>query len=194
MSSIATSSSVSPLGRPSSGAGANTGTYQARRHFDGSRGLAALLLAAAVAAMVVLADRLISTWADGHLLLAWVFLWVVVFAGLALFAGAARNLARSALRSLDGWSQALAEARAEARMWEIARQDPRVMNDLLCARMRAEEPSTEVVAEPAGFSEALAPLGMEAEAAPAAPQGGAWDRFVSRQVEQRSRNVHLYYV
>lgn len=144
------------------------GVYRLRRQFDGARGLAAMLLAAAVAALVVLADRLISTWADGHLFLAWVFLWVVVFAGIALFGGTARTLARRTLRSLDGWSQALAEARAEARLWEMAKQDPRLRNELIQARMReanaadeAAAAATPVQVEQAAYSAALAPMGME---------------------------------
>ena len=100
-----------------------------------------MLLAAVVAAMVVVADRLISTWADGQLFLAWVFLWVVVFAGMALFADTARSLARRAVVVLDGWSQALAEARAETRLWEMARMDHRLMNELMAARTRAADES-----------------------------------------------------
>ena len=42
--------------------------------FAGTRGLSGLFLAAVVAGMVVLADQLINTWADGHLMLAWVLL------------------------------------------------------------------------------------------------------------------------
>lgn len=109
------------------------------RRFDSARGLAAMLLAAAVAALVVLADQLISTWADGHLLFAWVALWVVIFAGSVMFAGTARNLARSTLRSLDSWSRSLAEARAEARLWEMARLDPRLRAELIQARAREAE-------------------------------------------------------
>ena len=73
-----------------------------------TRGLAGMLLAAAVAALVVVADQLVSTWADGHLFLAWVALWVVVFAGMALFASTARTIAQRTVRSLDGWSQTIA--------------------------------------------------------------------------------------
>jgi len=161
------------------------GVYRARRRFDGTRGLAAMLLAAVVAALVVVADRLISTWADGHLFLAWVFLWVVIFAGTALFAGTARRLAGSALRSLDGWSQALAEARAEARLWEIARTDPRLMGELMQARLRERSNRQD-------FSEALAPLGLETAAATVKASG--WDAFIERMAKNRTRNMHLYYI
>lgn len=43
-----------------------------------------MLFAAIVAALVVVAEQLISTWAEGHLLVVWVSLWMVVFTALAL--------------------------------------------------------------------------------------------------------------
>ena len=110
-----TSVSSAPLGLRPASSPAHKGVDGIQRRTESARGLTAMLLAAVVAAMVVVADRLISTWADGHLFLAWVFLWVVIFAGSALFAGTARRLAHSTMRSLDGWSQTLAQARAEAR-------------------------------------------------------------------------------
>jgi len=70
-----------------------------------SRGLAGMLLAAAVAALVVVADQLVSTWADGHLFLAWVAMWAVVFASMAVFTGAARRLSQRLVRALDAWAQ-----------------------------------------------------------------------------------------
>lgn len=103
-----------------------------------ARGLAALLLAAVVAAMVLVADHLVNTWADGHLFLAWVMLWVIVFAGFALFADTARVVARRTLASLDQWAAARAQVRAEERLWDIARADPRVMAELVQARTRDE--------------------------------------------------------
>lgn len=116
----------------------------------GARGLAALLLAGVVAAMVLVADHLVNTWADGHLFLAWVMLWVIVFAGFALFADTARAVARRTLAGLDRWAAARAQIRAEERLWDIARADPRLMAELVQARSRADEdePAT-VVAAPA---------------------------------------------
>ena len=75
-----------------------------RQGFNGTRSLAAMLLAAMVAALVVVADQLVDTWADGHLLAAWVVLWVVGFAATALFADTARHLARRTVTGLDAWS------------------------------------------------------------------------------------------
>ena len=133
--------------------------------FDGSRSLATMLLAAAVAALVVLADQMIGSWADGHLFLGWVSLWVVIFAGSALFAGTARRAAKATLRSLDSWSRSLAEARAEARLWDLARTDPRLKAELMQARTReaelAEELNPSPVAAKNDYADALAPMGLD---------------------------------
>ncbi|HAX19085.1 MAG TPA: hypothetical protein DCY64_02235 [Hydrogenophaga sp.] len=178
------SPSPASLGLPPTSSPDAAGTYRVRPSRDGARGLAALLLAAAVAALVVLADRLISTWADGHLFLAWVALWVVIFAGLALFAGTARNLAQRTLRSLDSWSATLAEARADMRLWEQARRDPRLMNELMQARMRDTDDGD--------FETALAPMGLEPGVVQKPVSG--WGRFPERLAESRARNIHLYYI
>ena len=63
----------------------------ARSHTSSSKALAGMLLAAIVSAMVVAADALIDTYADGHLLMAWTALWAVGFAAMALFADTART-------------------------------------------------------------------------------------------------------
>lgn len=125
-----------------------------RQDFNGTKGLAAMLLAAVVAALLVVADQMIDTWADGQLLAAWVALWAVGFAALALFAGSARNLAQRLVRSLDAWSQAIAEARADQRLWAIAKTDPRIMADLQAALSRhaSEESKVEAPAAEATFS------------------------------------------
>ncbi|MBA4267334.1 MAG: hypothetical protein C0453_19840 [Comamonadaceae bacterium] len=165
---------------------------------ESARSLAVMLLAAVISAMVVLADRLINTWVDGHLFLAWVALWVVVFAGMALFAGTARTIAQRTVRSLDGWSQTIAQARADARLWNIAQSDPRLMQELQQAVMRERADTEEAVAVStpvSDFSNALAPLGMSNDVA-ALPdvRRSAWGAFIDRLAEQRSRNIHLYYI
>jgi hypothetical protein len=150
----------------------------------GARALSVLFLAALVAALVIVADRFISTWADEHLFLGWVVLWVVVFGGMALFAGTARLLAARALGGLDGWSRAHARARAEARLWDMARSDPRVMADLVAIRAHTEADDD--------FSAALAPMGIERELP--APRVRGWLARLERLGSQRARNMHLYYV
>ncbi|MDO8249458.1 MAG: hypothetical protein Q7T78_07030 [Rhodoferax sp.] len=109
-----------------------------RRSFNSTKGLSAMLLAAMVSALVVVADQLIDTWADGHLLAAWVALWLVGFAAVAVFAGSARRLAATVVRSLDAWSHRVAKARVDERLWAIAKTDPRVMADLTAAMARSE--------------------------------------------------------
>lgn len=182
-----------PLGLRPASTPAQKGVDGIQRRSDSARGLSVMLLAAVVAAMVVVADRLISTWADGQLFLAWVFLWVVVFAGMALFADTARSLARRAVVSLDGWSQALAEARAETRLWELARMDHRLMDELLAARTRAaveveEAPAAAVQAT--SFTEALEPLGLPEAPKAAEPAMGYWERLGTA----RARNRLMYYI
>ncbi|MDP1888520.1 hypothetical protein, partial [Polaromonas sp.] len=94
--------------------------------------------------------------AEGHLLVLWMAMWAVAFAGLALFAGTARNLAARTVAAMDAWSQTLAEARADIRMWEAAKTDPRVMSDLRVAMARQEVVADEAPAVVAA-AEASAP-------------------------------------
>ena len=110
-----------------------------RRGFNATQGLSAMLLAAMVSSLVVVADQLVETWADGHLMVAWVALWLVGFSAIAVFAGAARKLAVTVVGALDAWSRRVALARADARLWAIAQTDPRVMADLNAAMARNEK-------------------------------------------------------
>jgi hypothetical protein len=144
--------------------------------------LSVLLLAALVATLVLLADRFVNTWADEHLFLGWMLLWVVIFAGLALFAGTARALAARAICALDGWAQSRAHARAEARLWVIARSDPRVMADLVAIRAHAES----------GFGLASVPVGMEPQSQ--APEARGWAAHIERMGQGHARNMHMHYI
>ncbi|MDP3521431.1 MAG: hypothetical protein Q8S02_12500 [Hydrogenophaga sp.] len=126
------------LGLRANASGADTVAQTPRHRSEGARGLAALLLAAVVAALVVVADQVIDSWADGHVFLAWVLLWAVVFAATMVFAGTARRTGLRAMAVLNRWSRAAAERRAEARMWEIAKTDPRVMSELVAAQQRTD--------------------------------------------------------
>ena len=109
-----------------------------RKEFDSTRSLSVMLLAAMVSALVVVADQLIETWADGHLLAAWVALWLIGFVALAMFAAPARRLAAGAVAALNAWSARTAMDRADARLWKIAQADPRVMADLNAAMARSD--------------------------------------------------------
>ncbi len=124
------------------------------RRFDSTRGLAAMLLAAILAALLVVADQVIDTWANGHLLMAWVVLWAVGFVVLALCADTARSLAQRMVVGLNAWSRRVAQSRADARLWEIARTDPRVMADLQAALSRSTDEADQATA--AAFNTRLA--------------------------------------
>lgn len=103
------------------------------------RSLAALLLAAVVAALVVVADQMMDTWADGHMLAAWVALWAVAFMAVGLFAGVTRQLAAKLLVGLDAWSAQVAQRRADERLWAIAQTDARLMAELQGAMSRDDQ-------------------------------------------------------
>ncbi len=117
-----------------------------RRGFDGTRSIAAVLLAAIVAALVVVADQLVDRWTGGRLLAAWVVLWAVAFAALGLFAGSARRMAVAMVKQLDAWSSRVAQSRADERLWATAQADPRVMADLRAAMARSDAPAPRIAA------------------------------------------------
>jgi hypothetical protein len=108
------------------------------RGLDTSRSLAGMLLAAVVAALLVVADQLIETWADGHLLVVWVGLWTVAFTALALLAPPLRQLTATLAGWLTHWAAARAQQRSDNALWACAQQDSRVMRDLQVASMRDE--------------------------------------------------------
>ena len=115
------------------------GVQPAAPRLDGAKGLAAMLLAAMVAALVVLGDQLINTWADEHLLVAWIALWVVVFSAVALLASSARQLASRVLANAAVRRERARQVRADDQLWALAQGDARVMADLRAAISRAED-------------------------------------------------------
>lgn len=110
----------------------------AYRKFDGARGLATFLLAAVVSGLLFAANQLIDTWADGHLLAAWIALWAVAFAALALAASPIRRAVTS-VKEFDGsamyaaWSARRKARIQDEKMWEYARHDNRLMADIMRA-------------------------------------------------------------
>ena len=110
-----------------------------RQGFSGTRGLAKLLLSAIAAAVMVVAYQVMDTMADGHLLVMWMGLWAAAFIALAVFANTTRRLAAQMKAGLDSWSRSVAEARADERLWAMAKTDSRVMADLQYALNRNED-------------------------------------------------------
>jgi hypothetical protein len=104
---------------------------------EASKTLAGVLLSAVLASLMVVADQVIENWADGHLLLGWVALWSLVFATLAFCARPLRRASMAAAQVINAWILSAHQAREEARLWECARMDPRVMDELRAAVARA---------------------------------------------------------
>lgn len=102
-----------------------------------SRALAGLLTAALLAALLVVADQLIESWAEGHMLLAWVILWSALFVGLALLARPLRIASVAAVLAMRRWLEARAQARHAQALWDFALQDPRMRQELRAAYARS---------------------------------------------------------
>lgn len=98
--------------------------------FDGARGAASLMLAAVVAALLVVANQVVDTWGDGHLLAAWMVLWVVAFAAIALLATPARRASVVLRTGYKAWMENRRQAAEDQRTWNVALQDARMMADL----------------------------------------------------------------
>ena len=106
------------------------------RSFDGARGTATLLLAAVVSALLVVANQVIDTWTEGHLLAAWIVLWTVAFAALGLLAAPLRRAVRSARAASTRVLAARRLAAQDRELWALALTDARVMAELSRAMSR----------------------------------------------------------
>ena len=106
---------------------------------EGSKTLAGMLLAASLASLLVVADQVISTWSDGHLLAGWVALWTVAFGALAFLSTPLRRLSSAASSGLTAWWAASKARRQEEEMWEFAHSDRRVMAELQAAIERSRD-------------------------------------------------------
>jgi len=104
---------------------------------ENTRALAGMLLAAAMAALLVVADQVIETWTDGQLLAGWVALWTLAFIALALLSLPLRRSAALGARVLAQYAARVRMQRAEAALWSQVRQDPRVMAEVQAAMARA---------------------------------------------------------
>ena len=78
----------------------------AAAHFDGARGAASLLLAA------------------------WMVLWLVAFAALALLTSPARRAGVALRGSALAWAESRRRAAEDQRTWQVAMKDPRIMAEL----------------------------------------------------------------
>lgn len=100
------------------------------------KGLATLLLAAVVAALLVAANEVTTQWTEGHLLAAWIVLWTVAFAGLAAALSPSLRLVSGLSGWLAGWQARRAAEASDRKLWALALQDARVMADISVAMSR----------------------------------------------------------
>ena len=100
------------------------------------RKLAVALLMASVAGMLVLADNLMNEWAESHALAAWLALWLVGVLALLALRGVTRFVAQKLMSKLDALAAQSASRRADARLWAMAKADPRLMAELQVAMTR----------------------------------------------------------
>ena len=97
---------------------------------NGARLQAGVLVAAVVAALLVVSNQLIETITDGHLFAAWIGLWAVGFAAMALLARPASQFVAK-LRSAKRERQAARRAAdQDAHYWQAALDDERLMADI----------------------------------------------------------------
>lgn len=133
--------SFSPF--PSIHVGANhlassTGRWlpSALQRIDSGRVLAVSLLSAVVAAVLAAAQQVIEHLSDGHLLLAWMAMWLVAFVIMALLARPARRLAQQIQHLNARWSTARAKAAADRQLWDAILCDHRLLSELQAAMSR----------------------------------------------------------
>ncbi len=100
------------------------------RSFSGARGAASLLLAAMVAGLLAATSQLVDSWTDGHALAAWVVMWAVAFAGLALLAAPAARAAAGFKVGMKAWNERRVQAAEDDKLWNLALTDARVMAEL----------------------------------------------------------------
>jgi len=139
------------------------GAMQLRHRWSSFSGLAALLLTSVVAAVLVVAYEVMDSVIDGNLLVMWMALWALAFVGLAFYSGTIRNIVSGSKAGLDRWAHSQAKARADERLWVIAKSDSRVMADLHSAITR-QQSLAEADAVMAETPDAKAPSGLSARA------------------------------
>jgi hypothetical protein len=104
-----------------------------RPRLSGARIQASLLVAAIVAALLVAANQFIETVTDGHLFAAWIGLWAVGFAAMAILAAPASRFVADLRQSFAQRRQARLAAEQDRKYWQAALDDARVMADIRAA-------------------------------------------------------------
>ena len=96
-------------------------------------------LIAGAAVLVLLAARWIETsdiQGNMPMLTAWMVLWTMAFASIALFSTPARRAIHMLRAAYRGWSRSRQQAASDERVWNAALHDARLMADLARAMDR----------------------------------------------------------
>ena len=78
----------------------------------------------------MVANQVVDTWTEGHLLAAWIVLWTVAFAALALLAVPARHATATVRTGLKAWNERRLQAAQDEQYWQAALADARIMADI----------------------------------------------------------------
>jgi hypothetical protein len=102
------------------------------------KALASILVTGGLSAVIVVAEQVVTALTDGHLLLAWVAMWLIVFGLLATFSDAIRALPTQLQAHLAARRLSAARRTEDERTWAAALGDPRLMAELDSALLRAQ--------------------------------------------------------
>ena len=103
------------------------------------KALASILVTGGLSAVIVVAEQVVTALTDGHLLLAWVAMWLIVFGLLATFSDAIRAWPTQWRTYLTERRHVATRRAEDARTWAAAVADPRLMADLNGALLRAQD-------------------------------------------------------
>jgi hypothetical protein len=102
------------------------------------RSMVVLLLTAAFSALLVVANQVIDTWTEGHLMLAWICFWIFAFCLLVLAITPIKGVVHKVGQSFASWIVSIKRDQEDQQMWELAKQDPRLMSELKCAMLKSQ--------------------------------------------------------
>ena len=89
------------------------------------------------------------------------------------------------------WGEKAAQSRAEARLWDLAQSDERVMSELMLARKREDADDRWVLQTTAAEVETELQPAFRAANKPSALLGQGWAGVIEDAYQNRSRNSRL---
>lgn len=112
-------------------------------HIFSARNLPTYVLGLTIMAVVTLTERALDAVETGFAL-EWAVLTFVSLVTFGLLARVIMSSTREAQSWFAGYAERARKTRADAKLWDTACRDPRVMNEILAAQGRAEDFRDEV--------------------------------------------------